>query len=381
MKLMTEKNWNNGDLAKNPLKMKRSHVTHQEKINAAADTVFCLATQVTANQWRDNQRKPLSYCYSQSGENENNALWIDAVSGDILFQSPGMKTYWYTTLYDTKNYQYQAFLANPELALGKFEIEVADTPDGGALLNFDFTYTALNAEGNRLFDKGLKNRMFDMIKSIKNSIVQQLKIGLERPGSAGTVPGEGVSNTFKAQRAQVHHEVTVKGDIDDCFSLVCPVAELKWIDEWQFDLIYSESGRNEKHNIFLEPSSGLAVLHSPGLNTYWYTTVYDAENRRCHFVLLSKNKVVAKLEINVDDLGDGNASIKWNLRYTGLSPEGNKMILGKNFEDRMFNMINFLGLSAKNYIETGKIYRVSAKRKFYLMISITRDKIKRHIQQ
>ena len=379
MKLLTGINWNNGDLTKNPEKMKRVHVTHQEKVNTSADKVFCLASQATANLWVDKQRTGLDY--SESGKNENNALWADSVSGNILFQSPGLKTYWYTTLYDTENYQFHAVLANPDLAVGKYEFEVADTPDGSSLLRFDFTYTALNAEGNRLFDKGFKGRMFNMIKSIGDSIVQRLKSGLELSGISNAAPGEGVPNIFKAERAQVHHEVTVKGDVDDCFSLLCPVAELKWIDEWQFDLIYSESGRNEKNNIILEPSSGLAVLHSPGLKTYWYTTVFDSENHRCHFVLLSQSLVVAKLEIKVDDLADGNALIKWDLTYTGLSQEGNKMIQEKDIKNRMFNMLNFLGLSAKHYIETGKIYRVSKKRKLDLMMSITSAKVKRHFQQ
>lgn len=272
-------------------------------------------------------------------------------------------------------------MANPELAFGKYEFEVEDTPDGSSLLRLDFTYTALNVKGNSLFDKGLKNRMFNMIKSIGDSVVQRLKSGLELSSYTNAAPYEGIPNIFNAERAHVNHEVMVKGDVDDCFSLVCPVAELKWIDDWQFDLIYSESGRNEKNNIFLEPSSGLAVLHSPRLNTYWYTTLYDTENHRCHFVLLSQGLLVAKLEIKVEVLTEGNTLIKWDLTYTGLSKEGNKIIQEKDFKDRMFNMINFLGLSAKHYIETGKIYRVPKKRKLDLMMSITSAKVKRHFKQ
>ena len=65
MKLLTRKNWNNGDLTKSPVKMKRVHVTHQEKVNASADMVFCLASQATENQWIDKQRMRLNY--SESG--------------------------------------------------------------------------------------------------------------------------------------------------------------------------------------------------------------------------------------------------------------------------------------------------------------------------
>jgi hypothetical protein len=122
------------------------------------------------------------------------------------------------------------------------------------------------------------------------------------------------------------------------------------------------------------------VLHSPGLNTYWYRRLYDAQDQRCHFVLLSRGLVVAKLEIQVDALPDGNTSIKWDLTYTALSREGIKMIREKDFKDKMFNMLNFLRLSAKHYLETGRKYRVPAKRKLDMVLAITGAKVKRHFQ-
>lgn len=190
--------------------------------------------------------------------------------------------------------------------------------------------------------------------------------------------GDLTQSPIKLKRANAHHEVRIKGDVDDCFSLACPKAELNWIDGWQFDMIYSESGKNEKNCIFLEALSGPVVLRSPGLNTYWYTTLYDPENHRCHFVLLSQKPVIAKLEIHMDALPDGNTSIKWDLTYTALSVEGNKIIREKDFKDRMSNMINFLGLSAKHYMETGKIYKLPHKRKLDLALSIAGARVKRH---
>jgi hypothetical protein len=378
MKLLTGKKWNNGDLAENTVKMKRVHVAHQEKVNASADMVFPLASQAVKRRCIERQGTGLHR--SDSGNKEQPALWTETVSGENLFQSPGLKTYWYTTLYDTENHRYHAVLVNPDLAVGKYEIEVEERPDGNAWLKFDFTYTALNPAGNRLFDEGLEGRMMNMLISTADSIARSLKNGLASFDSAAAAPGE-APNSIASERAHTRHEVMVKSDVSDCFALVCPVAELKWIDDWQFDMIYSESGVNENNNIFLEPSSGLAVLHPPGLNTYWYTTLYNAQKQRCHFVLLSRGLVVAKLEIQVNAAPDGNTLIKWDLTYTALSREGNKMIREKNFKDRMFNMLNFLGLCAKHYIETGKIYRVPPKRKLDLVIAITGAKLKRHFQQ
>ena len=190
--------------------------------------------------------------------------------------------------------------------------------------------------------------------------------------------GDLAQSPIKMERANARYEVRIKSDIDNCFSLVCPKAELSWIDGWQFDMVFSESGKNENNCIFMEALSGLAVLHSPGLNTYWYTTLYDPENHRCHFVLWSQKPVIAKLEIHMDALPDGTTLVKWDLTYTALTQEGNKIIREKDFTERMSNMINFLGLSAQHYMETGKIYKLPRKRKFDLALSIAGARVKRH---
>ncbi|NOY70147.1 MAG: hypothetical protein GXP53_11815 [Deltaproteobacteria bacterium] len=54
-----------------------------------------------------------------------------------------------------------------------------------------------------------------------------------------------------------------KADADAVFALACPVEELKWIYKWEFDMIFSCSGKNETNCIFKESMSGLFVLNSP----------------------------------------------------------------------------------------------------------------------
>ena len=45
---------------------------------------------------------------------------------------------------------------------------------------------------------------------------------------------------FQAKRLHVARENRIKAPASRCFSLACPVEELKWIDNWEFDMIYSE---------------------------------------------------------------------------------------------------------------------------------------------
>jgi hypothetical protein len=115
---------------------------------------------------------------------------------------------------------------NRTCPVSKYEIEVEDAPDGSAWLRFDFTYTALNAAGNRLLDEGLEGRMMNMLKLDRNSIARSLKNGLASFDDAAAAPCE-VAHSIETERAHVRHEVMVKGHAKDCFALVCPVAELK----------------------------------------------------------------------------------------------------------------------------------------------------------
>ena len=165
-------------------------------------------------------------------------------------------------------------------------------------------------------------------------------------------------SNFKAKRVCVTHEERIKATPDECFSLACPVEELKWIDNWRFDMIYSDSGRNEDNCIFREDMSGTAVLNLPGLSTYWYTTLYDTADHRFHSLLMYGDKAVSRFEFEAGDDGDGYSIGSWRLTYTALNEEGND-IADESLKDRMLFMLTFLGRSAKHYLETGEMLRMS----------------------
>ena len=48
----------------------------------------------------------------------------------------------------------------------------------------------------------------------------------------------------------------IKASSGNIFPLACPVEELRWIPEWDYQLIYSKSGVNETNCIFNEDKSG-----------------------------------------------------------------------------------------------------------------------------
>jgi hypothetical protein len=169
---------------------------------------------------------------------------------------------------------------------------------------------------------------------------------------------EHTTNHFKAKRISADCNIKIKAGADAVFALACPVEELKWIDNWKFDMIFSTSGKNENNCIFKESMSGLFVLNSPETETYWYTTLYDAVTHRFHALLMYGNKAAGKFEFKTKQNADGYSTAHWGLTYTALNEEGNTLA-DESLQDRMIGMLNFLGESSKHYLETGEMLRVT----------------------
>ena len=173
------------------------------------------------------------------------------------------------------------------------------------------------------------------------------------PKRTGTHENEGQCDV---KRFHVTHEETVNASAEEAFALACPVEELKWIDGWEFQMIYSDSGRNENNCIFREQMSSLFVLNSPELSTHWYTTRYDTDGYRFHAVLVSGDLAIGKFEFEIEILGQRKTRMCWDLTFTSLSQDGNK-VFEQDLETRMKGMLSFLGASAKHYLEKGEMLR------------------------
>ena len=173
----------------------------------------------------------------------------------------------------------------------------------------------------------------------------------------------------------------ITGDIDGIFELACPVAELLWIDDWHFDLVYSESGRNETGCVFLEPSSGLAALLKPGASTAWYSTLFDEEKHLFEAVWLTEDLTIARWRLSMMELGGGRTRVSWSLTYTGLGPAGDRILGRDGVEERMTSVLEFLATSLRHYVERGSIYRVPHRRKARLVASLLGASLGEHFRR
>jgi hypothetical protein len=308
---------------------------------------------------------------SESGRDEQGALWSDSESGSELLGIPELRVFWTPTCINPGGLAYQAVLLCPELAVGTLDLSL-ERQGGGTAARFELSITAISEAGSARFDEGLAGRMERLLSRFGRRLADAV--------ASGTPPPV-VWAPQQARRQGVTHQMVVDGPIDTCFSLACPVAELQWIDDWHFDLIYSESGRNETGCVFLEPGSALAVLRCPGVNNYWYTTRYDAERYRFEAVWMTRDLATARWSIQMTDLGGGQTRICWSLVYTGLSPEGSRIIAEPGLDGRMEQMLDFLATSLKRYVESGTIYRLPGQRKLRLAASLVGAALGRHVRR
>ena len=190
-----------------------------------------------------------------------------------------------------------------------------------------------------------------------------------------------VGTNTNALRVQSQHEVLINAPAQSIFPLACPVGELKWIDNWRFDLIYSESGINETGCVFLEPSSALSMLRLPNADTYWTCNRFDTEQHVFEAVWITRDLTIANWVLRMTDLGGGRTRVAWDLAYTGLGEAGNRLIEEAGLDRRMKRGLEFLATALKHYVETGELYRLSSRQRLKVAGSLIGAALGRHFRR
>ena len=137
------------------------------------------------------------------------------------------------------------------------------------------------------------------------------------------------------------------------FSLACPVEELRWIPDWNYQLIYSKSGVNEINCIFMEDKSGPHFFEKP-LTTTWVTNLLDPDNYRILFQLNLTEKAVIRFSFKIQRVGKEISSCSWHMVFTALDEEANAME-DETIRIKLELVMTFLSEALKHYCETGEM--------------------------
>jgi len=119
------------------------------------------------------------------------------------------------------------------------------------------------------------------------------------------------------------------------------------------------------------------VAYVPTAKAHWYSADYDTQTHRFHAVLLTEDLMVGSWELETGQLEDGTFGWTLSLTYTGLNERGNQIIGEEDFELRVRQMLEFILVSAKQYLEEGRVLEFSRGRKLGLLGAMIKANILR----
>ena len=187
------------------------------------------------------------------------------------------------------------------------------------------------------------------------------------------------SSKFKGNRVVESHSEIIKGTPAKIFPLLCPIQEYKWIDNWDCEIIFSNSEGVENNCIFKEHKSG-PILFDSDIPTYWTVSYYDPTNFRIQFVLISEHIAITKIDVEIKDIGAGKSSASWAIIITAIGEEANNHI-NKSTQNKAKMYLTVLGKALKHYCESGEKLSLNKANLNKMGFSVgVLDLIKNHIK-
>lgn len=137
---------------------------------------------------------------------------------------------------------------------------------------------------------------------------------------------------------------TINAAPDQVFPLLCPVAEAQWLDGWQYEMIYSESGVAEQGCIFTTPANDQRAI--------WINTQRDSATGKIQFTKIIPGITATLLELELTELSQ-QTRVAITYTTTALSDAGREAIA--LITDKAFNQqLQFWEQAMNYYLETGQ---------------------------
>jgi hypothetical protein len=151
---------------------------------------------------------------------------------------------------------------------------------------------------------------------------------------------------FKAKRVTRNYVQTIQAQPSVVHSLICPVKEAEWLDGWDYQLIFSQSGFAEKGCVFTSRSAGEK-------DTIWLITKRDDAAHETVFARITPESRVAEVTVRIEDGGEQTSRVHISYTITAITGEGNRFI--ENFtEENFVNDMRFWQATMNHYLATGK---------------------------
>ena len=157
------------------------------------------------------------------------------------------------------------------------------------------------------------------------------------------------NQTFKAKRVTRSYCQTIHAEAAKVHALICPIKEAEWLDGWESDMIYSETGLIEEGCVFRSCNEG-----EP--DTIWLVTRRDDEHYFTEFTRITPDSRIARLTIGIRPAGDQKSKVEITYVFTALNEAGNRFITSFSEENFVKDM-RFWEASMNHYLQTGEKLR------------------------
>jgi len=151
-----------------------------------------------------------------------------------------------------------------------------------------------------------------------------------------------------SERKILTYEMQLNGSPKEVFPLLCPVREYEWIEHWDCDLIYSESGVAEQDCIFT------TAFPQDGPEEVWVTSKYEPP-RQIEFVRVNPLRVI-RYTITLTEHAHNNTRAEWRQIITGISEAGN-IAIEKMTKEYYNGEMQMLQKMLNHFITTGEMLR------------------------
>lgn len=150
---------------------------------------------------------------------------------------------------------------------------------------------------------------------------------------------------FRARRISRSYTQKINSTPDVIFPLLCPRRELEWLDGWNYQMVYSQSG-------FAEPGCIFKTKHEISTDTVWIITRHDRENNQIEFVRITPDVVVVNMFILLNDNYNGTTDVNIEYVFTALSEKGNEFIEGESSK-QFLQMMKWWEKSMNYFLASG----------------------------
>lgn len=120
-------------------------------------------------------------------------------------------------------------------------------------------------------------------------------------------------------RISLSYTQTIFANVSQVFPMLCPVKESLYLSDWKADVLFSESGVNEKDCVF-------KTSHAGQHETFWYTIKHDFEKKVVEFIRITPEHLAVRIHIYLEEVQPQKTLMHIEYLFTSLGESGEAYI-------------------------------------------------------